>query len=120
MNTYPKEPIKIVGVPHFTEFGVKNYLTAYHNLQNKYSFNELIKVTIDYGCPNRERKEYHFYLYELQKEAFNEVLSLLARYNSKDLRLNIFDRFGTAPNLEYFQNLFDLIRTLEVLKNEKY
>lgn len=116
MDALPKKPIKIVGVPHFTEFGVKNYLTAYYNLQNKFSFNELIKASVDHGYPNGERKEYHFYLYELQKEAFNEVLSLLAKYNYKDLTINIFDRFGEAPSFEYFDDLFNLVKILEDLK----
>lgn len=115
MNT-PKEPTRISGVPHFKEMGEKNYLSAYYKLSKIYNLNDLIKLIPPTYNPFQEVKEYSFYIYELQTEAFNEVLIQLSKYNYKDLSINIYDRFGTAPNIEYFQNLFDLVKNIETLK----
>lgn len=116
MNNLSAKYVKIVGVPHFTDMGEKSYLSAYYKLINTYRLSDSITLIPPVYSQYQEMYAYHFYMYELQLEAFNEVLTALSKYNYKELSINLFDRFEKAPDIEYFDNLLNLVENLENLK----
>lgn len=113
-----KEPTRIVGLPPLHEFNEKNYLTAFLKYIQKFALNDQINFSFELGVADiyAEKRIYHFYMYELQNKAFDEVLTLISNYTVKGFHDHTRGATIDPDSFTYFQSLLDLFRIIENAK----
>ena len=103
---------KIEGIPPLEHTQFRSYLEFYGKMKSTIKQERIINFTVFLGLSGK--LEYEFSIDDLQKLAFEDVLTRLSKYTGKSIRENVYRKAFEGPNqANYFNELIDLIDIIE-------